>query len=81
MPCELSRSPVASSNHLLLEWVSGQCRGSLHAMRDHPLHGVPLLGGGWGAKLDTETRRRWAGSWAAIVADTAAHGGPAMWGR
>ena len=40
------------------EWRAGECPGSLHAMRDHPWHGVPVMGGGWGAKLDTELRCR-----------------------
>merc|ERR1719391_1390928 len=32
------------------EWIeSGK---AIHAMRDHPLHPFPLLGGAWGARLD-----------------------------
>ena len=37
------------------EWLASN--KTLHAMRDHPYHGVPIMGGGWGSKLDTPERR------------------------
>ena len=37
------------------EWLASN--KTLHAMRDHPFHGVPIMGGGWGSKLDTPKRR------------------------
>ena len=34
------------------EWLgSGK---AVHSMRDHPAHFIPMLGAGWGARLDTE---------------------------
>ena len=48
------------------EWVkSGK---ALHVMRDHPAHGVPILGGLWGARL-TRSRRAWKFIWTAMMAD------------
>ena len=50
---------------------------SLHAMRDHPQHTVPILGGGWGARLDTEDRReRWRTSWSRMLSDSDLYAGP-----
>ena len=45
------------------EWLDSD--KTLHAMRDHPYHGVSIMGGGWGSKLDTDQRRQqWQSSWA-----------------
>ena len=38
------------------EWLASD--KTLHAMRDHPWHGVSIMGGGWGSKLDTKERRQ-----------------------
>ena len=48
------------------EWLeSGR---ALHAMRDHPWHPVPMLGGGWGARLtDSKIREHWNSSWTKIL--------------
>ena len=54
------------------EWLgSGK---AVHSMRDHPAHFIPMLGGGWGARLDTEAgaqsaRSRWRQSWVSILRD------------
>ena len=54
------------------EWLeSGR---AVHSMRDHPGHVIPMLGAGWGARLDTETgtesvRTRWRQSWVSILQD------------
>ena len=54
------------------EWLgSGR---SVHSMRDHPAHFIPMLGAGWGARLDTEAgaesvRSRWRQSWVSILRD------------
>ena len=56
---------------------------SLHVMRDHPLHGFDLLGGGWGGDL-TRTitqsdgsqiyaRLAWKNSWENILKDWCIH--------
>ena len=37
------------------EWL--ESNKTLHSMRDHPWHTVPIMGGGWGSKLDTQSRR------------------------
>ena len=37
------------------EWLKSN--KTLHSMRDHPWHTVPIMGGGWGSKLDTHSRR------------------------
>nr|XP_027215808.1 uncharacterized protein LOC113808576 [Penaeus vannamei] len=29
---------------------------SFHLLRDHPYHGIPIMGGLWGARWDLETR-------------------------
>ena len=52
------------------EWLeSGK---TLHVMRDHPAHSVPMLGGMWGA-LRTKSREAWKDVWddiwSAIIAD------------
>ena len=48
------------------EWVKSE--KALHVMRDHPAHGVPMLGGLWGARL-TENRSAWKSIWTAIMGD------------
>ena len=54
------------------EWLeSGR---AVHSMRDHPGHLIPMLGAGWGARLDTEAgtesvRSRWRQSWVSILQD------------
>ena len=54
------------------EWLGSD--KTLHAMRDHPWHGVPIMGGGWGSRLDTEERRhRWADSWRRMRGDQRLH--------
>ena len=54
------------------EWLGSD--KTLHAMRDHPWHGVPIMGGGWGSRLDTEQRRqRWADSWRRMRGDARVH--------
>ncbi len=46
------------------EWMEREDAPRLHCMRDHPNHGVPLVGSAWGARLkDVETRRRWRVAW------------------
>ena len=42
----------------------------MHCMRDHPQHGVPFLGAGWGARLDLPgVRDKWLGAWGAMLGD------------
>ena len=48
------------------EWVKSE--KALHVMRDHPAHGVPILGGLWGARL-TKNRSAWKSIWTAIMGD------------
>ena len=52
------------------EWL--QSGKTLHAMRDHPQHGVPMLGGLWGVRR-TKSRKAWidvwTDLWTAIIAD------------
>ena len=56
------------------EWLESD--KSLHAMRDHPWHTVPLMAGGWGAKLDTQARRdNWNTSWTSMLADSKLYSG------
>ena len=56
------------------EWL--ESNRSLHAMRDHPWHGVPIMGGGWGAKLDTQTRRdNWRLTWDKMLSDPRLYSG------
>ena len=39
-------------------------------MRDHPQHGIPMLGGMWGARLEDQTvRERWGQVWRKIGTD------------
>ena len=41
--------------------------------RDHPLHGTPLLGAGWGARLNVrDAREKWRRSWDNILQDNLA---------
>ena len=37
------------------EWL--QSGAAVHTMRDHPQHGVPLLGGLWGARITNMNMR------------------------
>ena len=53
---DLDSLPSAREDAALQEWLDSKY--GVHAMRDHPWHGVPVMGGGWGAKLDTELRCR-----------------------
>ena len=56
------------------EWLESD--RSLHAMRDHPFHTVPIMGGGWGAKLDTQTRRdNWRLTWDNMLTDARLYSG------
>ena len=46
---------------------------AVHAMRDHPLHTQPLMGGMWGARLGAgEARALWETTWYYILQDTSA---------
>jgi len=55
------------------EWEeSGE---SLHVMRDHPYHGIPMLAGAWGARLTLENRSKWTGVMAQLLKDQQAQGG------
>jgi hypothetical protein len=50
------------------EWLESDA--SLHSMRDHPYHNVPLVGGGWGARLTEDTEReQWENVWEEILGD------------
>ena len=50
------------------EWL--ESNKTLHVMRDHPWHGVPIMGGGWDSRLDTEVRREhWRNSWSRMLGD------------
>ena len=45
----------------------------MSAPRDHPLHGTPLLGAGWGARLNVpDAREKWRRSWDNILKDNLA---------
>ena len=48
------------------EWL--ESNASLHSMRDHPAHYVPLVGGGWGARLTD--REQWEIIWTEILEDS-----------
>ena len=41
----------------------------LHIMRDHPYHGVVILGGAWDTILTLGARHRWQKAWVHILAD------------
>ena len=56
------------------EWL--ESNRSLHAMRDHPWHTVSIMGGGWGAKLDTQHRRdNWDLTWDKMMSDSRLYSG------
>ena len=58
----------------VMEWL--ESNKSLHAMRDHPWHGVSIMGGGWGAKLDTQHRRdTWKTTWDNMLSDSRLYSG------
>ena len=48
------------------EWL--QSGKSLHVMRDHPEHDVPMLGGLWGTQM-TGSRKVWGEVWTNIWTD------------
>jgi len=43
------------------EWL--QSTKAFHFMRDHPSHGTPILGCGWGCKLTDTVRLQWKTTW------------------
>ncbi len=51
------------------DWLAAKgSRSLLHCMRDHPHHGVAMVGSAWGARMDlgaagTAARRRWRRAW------------------
>ena len=50
------------------EWLESDA--GLHAMRDHPWHNVPLMAGGWGARLTEDAyRENWKNAWVEILED------------
>ena len=52
------------------EWV--QSGKTLHSMRDHPQHNVPMLGGMWAVQMGRRKkvwRDVWKSLWSAILAD------------
>ena len=56
------------------EWV--QSGKTLHTMRDHPQHNVPMLGGLWGVQMSRRGqmwREIWKGIWTNIIADPLSH--------
>ena len=51
------------------EWLHSGL--AVHAMRDHPHHTQPLMGGMWGARLGAgEARALWETTWYHILQDT-----------
>ena len=50
------------------EWLRSD--KDFHFMRDHPEHGVGILGSGWGVKLgNVEVRNRWKKVWSEAAED------------
>lgn len=49
------------------EWLFGS--KSFHFMRDHPQHGTPVLGCGWGCKMTDMVRLKWKTTWKKGFAD------------
>jgi len=50
------------------EWL--QSGAAVHTMRDHPQHGVPLLGGLWGARItNMNMRLKWKSTWEQMLKD------------
>ena len=53
------------------EWLESSF--DLHVMRDHPWHGVPMMGGTWGTKLDSpDIRSKWSQTWGRMLNDSLA---------
>ena len=46
-----------------------------HVMRDHPMHGTEILGGMWGARLDTGHRDQLRGAMERLLASVRSHTG------
>ena len=44
-----------------------------HVMRDHPMHGTEILGGMWGARLDTGHRDQLRGAMERLLASVSSH--------
>ena len=66
---DLDSRVTAREEAAVQEWLESGV--SLHSMRDHPKHNVPLLGGGWGARLTVETEReQWENVWKEILWDS-----------
>ena len=46
------------------EWLNS--KKEFHIMRDHPMHGWPILGGLWGCKMTDVTRSQWKNTWSKV---------------
>ena len=51
------------------DWSTG--KHTIHVMRDHPGHDMPILAGMWGAKTDTGLRRTWRKALLAMLEEPA----------
>ena len=49
------------------EWLQSEL--PFHSMRDNLHHGVEILGGMWGARLDTGARERYDGAVKKLLTD------------
>ena len=64
---DLDSKMTAREEAAVTEWL--ESGASIHSMRDHPWHGVPLVGGGWGARMTDDNREQWEDIWKDILED------------
>ena len=61
------------------EWLNSNA--SIHVMRDHPRHVVPMVGSAWGTKLFKESiRTKWTKSWQNGLEDNIMYIANHLWG-
>lgn len=79
LPRDLDSLPSTRESAALTDWLLNS-NLSFHVMRDHPDHGVPMLGGMWGWKA-RGTRPDWDSVWKRLLRDPLARAPRSEWGH
>jgi len=80
LPRDLDSLPSAREAAALGEWIKSNY--SFHVMRDHPHHGVPMLGGLWGWRTTVRSARPdWSSVWKRLLRDPLARAPRTEWGQ
>lgn len=80
LPRDLDSVASTRESAALTDWIQNS-NFSFHVMRDHPDHGVPMLGGMWGWRRATRTRPDWDSVWKRLLRDPLAKAPRSEWGH